>query len=217
MIIEMIGPKGIGKTTTAGAIAERLGIRFFRGQGFHHLDGSDMSRSDEWLDRTISVARAPSLFVTAARVQAGAPKQRLRFALNVCRRDRFAQRAGSEDTGVIESGPLNSLLQASASYGHDVITELYPRTFRSDIYVRLRAPASVVANRLESRGGVSEQRVADHADWVERYDRWADNVLAAVDAPVVVVDAGLPPEAVVDDVVRGLRGLEVLNGLDKPR
>lgn len=206
MIIELIGPKAVGKTTAAALLAERLGIRHYLGQGFHRLDGTELRGWREWAERTRSVARSPGLFLAAWRIRGGSAKERMRFALNACRRDRLAAVAAITEHGVVESGPLNSLIQATASYDRDV-TPLHSRIAISDIYVRLRAPASEITRRLESRGGVSESRVARHDAWVDRYEKAADDVLARIGRPVVEVNATTTPEGIVDNVVHAMEDL----------
>lgn len=204
MIIELIGPKGVGKSTVAPAVAEKLGIRRYLGQAFHGLDGKPMSPWGQGFDRIVSLLRTPTLFVVAFRIQGGTSKERMRFALNACRRDRFASRAAAGESGILESGPLNSLFQATASYGRDVST-LHSRIFLSDVYVRLKAPAEETTRRLEHRGGVGESRLAEHGDWVSRYEMVADAVLPRIGRPVLMIDAHRTPEEVAKSIVAGLR------------
>ena len=65
MIIELIGPKGIGKSTVMPLVAERLGINHYLGQAFHDLNGNELSTLQEWADRALSIARNPGLTVEA--------------------------------------------------------------------------------------------------------------------------------------------------------
>lgn len=213
MIIELIGPKGVGKSTVAPLVADRLGIRHYMGQAFHELDGTRLGPTEEWADRALSVLRAPFLFAAAWRVRGGSGKERLRFAFNTARRDRFAARAASDEDGILESGPLNSLFQASASYGKDV-SGLHSRIVRSDIYVRLRAVTEVTTRRLELRGGVSEGRVAVHGDWVDRYERVADRVLPGIGRPVLEVDATGSPDGIAESIAAAIGSHEKNESLE---
>ena len=208
MIIELIGPKGVGKSTVAPLIAQRLGINHYLGQAFHDLDGQQLTTVELWADRAISVARNPGLLLAAWQLRGDTVRAGLRFALNTCRRDRFAARAAARDSGVLESGPLNSLIQASASYRRDV-TALHSRTFVSDIYVRLMTTADEATSRLMRRGNVTEVRAAEHHDWVARYEAAADGVLSHVDAPVVEVDATPVPGEVAEAASLAVRDLSV--------
>lgn len=209
MIIELIGPKGIGKSTVAPLVAERLGINHYLGQAFHDLDGNELSTLQEWADRALSVARNPGLAVEAMGARNDTVRAGLRFALNACRRDRFAARAAQRGSGVIESGPLNSLIQASASYRRN-LTALHSRIFTSDIYVRLMSTADEVARRLRNRGGVSESRIAEHHGWVARYEAAADGVLDRVPSPVLEIDASAAADQLAGSIAVAVENIPTI-------
>jgi hypothetical protein len=106
-------------------------------------------------------------------------------------------------SGVFSSGPVHWLCQESTRYQRD-LTGLLPRVVLSDVYVRLSADPEVVTRRLEGRGGKTESRVAEHPLWIDRYQGFADQILASIGRPVLAVVANGPAEDAADEIVTRL-------------
>lgn len=203
MIYELIGPMAVGKTTVAPLVADRMGIPFYRGQGFHGLDDQPLGTTQTYMDRVAAVVRNPRLTVGALGAVGGTGREKLNFALNLARRDRLEARGARRGGGIVESGPVHAICQYAA-WARDDLTELGRLIHHADVYVRLHAPPEVVTRRLAARGGMPEQYVAVHGDWVERYDEYVNSILAVVSRPVVDVDANQPPQQVANEIVTAL-------------
>jgi cytidylate kinase len=206
MIVELIGPMAVGKTTIAPLVAERLGIAHYQGQAFHGLDNTPLSRRELRADRVLSVLRNPRLFVSTMRLHTGSAKERLGFALNICRRDRFASQAAAAATGIVASGPVHALCQLSAWIRRDM-TGLAPLITPADVYVRLKADPAEVTRRLSTRQEFPREYLDEHEDWMDRYDSLVDRMLAALDRPVIDVSANEAPETVAGEVAMRLAHL----------
>ncbi|MGH8872903.1 MAG: hypothetical protein ACRDWS_13100, partial [Acidimicrobiia bacterium] len=120
MIIELIGPMAVGKSTIAPLIATRLGISDYMGQGFHGLDNQPLAKRQLTADRIWSVLRKPVLFAEAVRLQDAPAKERIAFALNLCRRDRFVAMAARSASGVVAGGPVHAIAQITAWIEQDL-------------------------------------------------------------------------------------------------
>ncbi|HSJ84090.1 MAG TPA: hypothetical protein VLA91_09770 [Acidimicrobiia bacterium] len=203
MIIELIGPGAVGKSTVGPILAARLGISHYAGQGFYGLDGEPLGAGQIWFDRLISAFADPGLTIAALRILEDPLRSRLSFALTTSRRERFARRAQTTGSGVFSSGPVHWLCQESTRYQQD-LTGLLSRVVLSDVYVRLSADPEVVTRRLAGRGGKTESRVAEHPLWIDRYQGYADQILATIGRPVVEVVADGPAEQVADEIVTRL-------------
>lgn len=112
MRVELVGPRAVGKSSVADAVADHLGLRTVSGQGFHDADGRELTAQEIRRDRLISVVQNPRLFATTLVTYRGRRGTRVRFALNTCRRNRFAART---DDAVFESGPMHGLVQGAAN------------------------------------------------------------------------------------------------------
>jgi shikimate kinase len=203
MIVELIGPMAVGKTTVAPLVADRLDIAHYQGQAFHGLDNEPLTGWQLSADRVVSVVRNPRLFVGTLRAHNGSAKERFGFALNICRRDRFAAMASAGADGVVASGPVHALCQLSAWIREDM-TALAPLITRADIYVWLYADAAEVTRRLSTRKEFPLQYVAEHEDWIDRYDDAVTRMLARLDRPVIDVSADADPTVVADEIASRL-------------
>ena len=203
MIIELIGPGAVGKSTIGPILAARLGIPHYAGQGFYGLNGEPLGAGQIRADRLISAIADPGLTIAALRIQGGPLRSRVSFALTTARRERFARHAVAIGSGVLSSGPVHWLCQESTRYQRD-LTGLLPRVVLSDVYVRLSADPEVVTRRLEGRGGKTESRVAEHPLWIDRYQGFADQILASIGRPVLAVVANGPAEDAADEIVTRL-------------
>ena len=199
MIVELIGPMAVGKTTVAPLVAERLGIAHYQGQAFHGLDNKPLTTPQLWMDRVLSGVRNPRLFAKVLKLHNGSAKERLTFALNICRRDRFASLAAASANGILASGPVHALCQLSAWIQQDM-TGLAPHITRADVYIRLFADAAEVTRRLATRSEFPRQYVAEHENWIERYDVVVNRFLAKLDRPVIDVAANEAPALVASEV-----------------
>ena len=206
MIIELIGPGAIGKTTIEPFLAERLRITHYPGSKRHGYAGEALTRSRIWRSRLWSGAREPLLVVTAFRAHTGDGKERIRFALDISRRNRFAARAARSGDGVLSSGPTHALCAASANIGHD-LTFLAPRIVTPDIFVRLHVEPDELTRRMAGRRGVPEEHLHDRAEINKQYDAFADHLLANMDLPVVEVEAAEAPEIVAEMAAVAVRQL----------
>ena len=206
MFIELIGPGAVGKSTVGPILAERLGIPHYAGQGFYGLDGAPLGPGQIRADRLVSAVADPGLTIAALRIQGGPLRSRISFALTTARRERFARRAAATGSGVFSSGPVHWLCQESTRYQRD-LTGLLPRVVLSDVYVRLSADPEVVTRRLERRGGKTDSRVAEHPLWIDRYQGFADQILASIGRPVLAIVANGAAEEAADEIVTGLAAL----------
>lgn len=201
MLIELIGPGAVGKSTIGPILSEIVGIPHYAGQGFYRLNGQRMTTPQLWADRMISVASQPSLLAGAWRVHPGSNRKRLSFALTTCRRERFARRVAAIGSGIFSSGPVHWLCQECTRNQHDM-TELVPRIVVVDVYVKLIAPPEVLTSRLAGRGGKTQERIAEHHLWVSRYLHYAETILARLGKPVITVDASGQPDEIAGEIAR---------------
>ena len=95
MIIELLGPGGVGKTTVEPMVADRLGIAYYPGKKRHDLVGRPQSSVEVWTTRLWSVLSRPSLAIAALRVHQGSASDRWRFAFDICRRERRGGKGAS--------------------------------------------------------------------------------------------------------------------------
>jgi hypothetical protein len=198
LIIELIGPKAVGKSTLGPLVASRLGVPHYFGYGFRSLDGDRLTRRQHQSDLLKAVASHPHLFVRALRARRGAVRPRLAFALNTCRRHRRVRRLPSGDA-VISGGQVHGLCQEVQLFGTDV-TALATHVVRLDLYVLLHAPTVEIGRRFKSRQRLDELEDRQHAAGVERYMEAAAVALELVGRPHLRVRADGSPEVVADEV-----------------
>jgi hypothetical protein len=203
MIVELIGPGGVGKTTVEPLVAARMGIRHFPGLKRHGFEGEPLGAAGVWWGRIASVARSPLLFNSSWRAHRGRPKERLRFAFDMCRRERIARRAAALGSGVVASGSVHALCAASANT-HTDLTGLVNRITLADVYVRLTGDPDELTGRLADRQGITADELAGHAELQERYLAFADSIFESIDRPVIGVVAKGPPEQVADDIASSI-------------
>jgi len=203
MLIELIGPGAVGKSTVGPLLADLIGVPHFAGQGFYDLDGRRLTGRRLWADRIVSTTTRPGLMAAALQAHPGPTQQRLSFALTTCRRERFAARVAAKGSGVFSSGPIHWLCQESTRFQHD-LTTLLPRVIVSDVYVRLTASTEEVTRRLAARGGKSQERIAEHHLWIRRYLDYADSILDRLDRPVIAVDSDAEPDEVAGIIAERL-------------
>lgn len=199
VLIELVGPQGVGKSTVGPRVAAELGLECFSGQGFHGMDGHELSAAEVRRDRFTAVARRPDLFVRVLTAVKTPIRQRLRAAFNLTRREQFAARLGS---GVVESGPMHGLAQTGTNFASD-LTSLEGRVTAADVYVRLDADPATVVDRWAERERAADRR-DHHIDWIERYGRQMDQLLEG--RRVVTVDASGAVDDVVAAIVTAVRG-----------
>lgn len=203
MIVELLGPGGVGKTTLEPLVAAGLGINHYPGQKRHGFQGEPLTPAQVWVGRLRSVAENPTLLYAAWRAHRGTPKERVRFALDMCRRERMARRAAVLGSGVVSSGCVHALCAASANTDTD-LTGLVSLTTFADVYVRLSGEPADTTGRLAGRQGISPGELAGHRDLQASYQRYADSILDRVDRRVVEVTVHGPPEQVADVIVSRL-------------
>ena len=211
MIVELLGPMAVGKSTIAPLVARRLGIADYQGQGFHGLDNEPLTSGQLWSDRILSVFRRPGLFISAARRDRGDVKMRIGFALNLCRRDRFVAMAARTASGVIGGGPVHAIAQRGAWVETD-LTPLGRKVTRADVYVRLVTDPTEVQRRLPTREYFPKEYVDRHGEWIQRYDEMVLAMLADLGRPIVEVDANEAPEVVAEAIATALGPLTETKG-----
>ena len=203
MIVELIGPGGVGKTTVEPLVAERLGVVYYEGRKRHGFQGEELSGWRLWSNRAWSVLRDPGLAIAATAIHPGSARERAWFTMDIIRRERNAARSARLDSGVVASGPIHALCMMSGSTGADV-TSLLSHLTKADVYVRLDADPSVVTLRLAHRLGQNPDELGEHQDWMAKYRAASTQILAAVNRPVVEVEADAPPEEVASNVASRL-------------
>lgn len=204
MIIELIGPGGVGKTTLEPMVAKRLGLQYHPNRKRHALNGEPLTPGRVWLQRLGLMARNPRLFVRAAMTMNGSARLRLRFAFDLCRRERLARRASTRG-GVVASGTLHALCAASANH-HVDLSALLSIVSPADMYVLLVIEPEEASRRLAGRLTESglDANVEDHAEFQKRYDSCVAAAEKRITSPILQVDAAGPPERVVDEVVSSI-------------
>jgi hypothetical protein len=209
MIIELLGPGGVGKTTVEPLVSERLGIAYYSGKKRHDLSGRPQSRMQVTASRLWSVASHPILALAAIRAQDGKPKERIRFAVDLCRRERAAARAHRLGSGVVASGPVHALCMMTGGTDRDiknVVRHLTP----ADVYVRLHADPAVVTRRLAGRLGQSAGDLGGHESWMREYEQASIRISTAMHRPIIDVAADGSPEEVAGDIVDRLTAIDSL-------
>jgi dTMP kinase len=192
MLITVEGLDGAGKTTLITALAEQLGATVLREPG-----GVELSERIRALvaDPELHVdPRAEALLYAAARAQLVAEKLRpLLDAGETVLLDRFvdsslAYQGGGRELGVDEIRALNAFGTGGLKPDRTLLLRIDPERGLARI-------AGREADRLERAGGEFFARVA------MTYDELA----AAEPERFVVLDAGQPPDAVLDAALTALK------------
>jgi thymidylate kinase len=204
MIVEIVGPGGVGKSTVEPLVATRLGIAYYPAQKRQGLDGQELSSAEVWLGRAVSVLRSPGLAFASWRAYPGSQKARIRFALDMCRRRRISTRASRMGSGVVASGAAHALCAASANNDTD-LTGLMTRFNPADVYVRLSGDPHETTERLAARQGIEAEDLAGHRELQQSYETYADAVLEGLESEVVEVKVRGGPEEVAAEIVSRLR------------
>jgi gluconate kinase len=210
MIIELLGPGGVGKSTVEPLIAQSLGIAHYSGKKRHDLSGRPQSSMEVAASRLWSVASHPLLAWAALRAHDGTPTERLRFAVDLCRRERAAARAHRLGSGVVASGPVHALCMMTGGSDRDirnVVRHLTP----ADVYVRLHADPSVVTRRLADRLGQTPEDLEEHASWMREYEQASIRISTAMRRPIVDVSADGSTAEVAQEIVDRLATIQGLN------
>jgi hypothetical protein len=216
MIIELLGPGGVGKTTVEPLLAERLGIAYYSGKKRHDLRGRPQSRLGVAAARVWSVVSHPFLAWAAMRALDEGPRDRLRFAVDLCRRQRAAARAHRLGSGVVASGPVHALCMMSGGSDRD-IRKIVRHLTPADVYVRLHADPAVVTRRLAGRLGQSVEDLVQHESWMREYENASIRISTAMRRPIVDVNAEGSPEDLADEIVDRLTTIDTLrpSGTDR--
>jgi hypothetical protein len=206
MIAEFLGAGGVGKSTVEPLVSARLGIAYYPGKKRHGFEGEPLPSWKVWWGRVASIGSRPGLLLASLRAHKGPAAERVRFAVDLARRDRFARRAARLGSGVVASGPLHGLAMATAATGSD-FSHLTGQIATADVYVMLSAQSDVIEERLRKRWSDSGLELPADARWVSRYEQAASALVAASGKPVIEVDATPAPDQVADQVARGLKPL----------
>ena len=199
MIVEIIGPGGVGKTTVEPLVAERLGISYYPGRKRHGVHGEPVGGWRLWSGRLWSMLRRPGLSIAALGAHHGSARERAWFAMDICRRERNAARSRRLGDGVVASGPLHALCMMMGATGSDVSAVLR-RVTPADVYVRLEADPDVVTQRLAGRLGQPETELNRHQEWMGRYEEASADLLRRVGRPLIEVRADGAPEQVANEI-----------------
>jgi hypothetical protein len=199
MIVELIGPGGVGKTTVEPMVAQRLGVVYYEGRKRHGFQGEELSGLRLWSNRAWSVVRDPGLAIAAMAIHPGSARERAWFTMDIIRRERNAARASRLDSGVLASGPVHALSMMSGSTGVDV-SPLLSHVTKADVYVRLHAAPDVVTARLARRLGQSSDELTRHQEWMAKYDAASEQILAGIDRPFIDVEADATPAEVTAEI-----------------
>lgn len=199
MIVEVLGTGGAGKTTLEPLLAGTLGMAHFPAGKRRDIEGKPQATISVWATRIAAVAASPRLFFRAQARIPDSPRNRLWFAMDLCRRERNARIARRERSGVLASGTLHALAQGSARFGAD-LSDLVTSITSADLYVRLRLDSETAASRLADRRQVGLERVGDHSAWTLAYEAALDAALARLQVPVIEADAARPPQQIAADV-----------------
>ncbi len=200
MIVELLGPGGVGKTTLEPLVAAGLGIAHYPAVKRHGFEGEPLTPTQVWVGRLGSAVRSPRLLFASLRGHRGTTRERLRFALDMCRRERIARRAAGLGSGVVASGSVHALCAASANTDSD-LTPLARLITLADVYVRLSGRPTDTTERLASRQGISPEELHAHAELQKSYQQYADSILEDLGRQVVDVTVEGSPEQVAHDIV----------------
>jgi hypothetical protein len=204
MIVEIIGPGGVGKTTVEPLVAERLGISYYPGRKRHGFHGEPVGGWRLWSGRLWSMMSRPGLSIAAFRSYHGSARQRAWFAMDICRRERSASRSRRLGDGVVASGPIHALCMMMGATGSDM-SPMLARVTAADVYVRLEADAEVVTRRLAGRLGQPETDLGTHQAWMSRYEEAATRIFEHLDRPVIEVRADGAPDQVAEEIALRVR------------
>lgn len=206
MIAEFLGAGGVGKSTVEPLVSDRLGIAYYPGKKRHGFRGEPLPTWKVWRGRVASIGSRPGLLLASISAHNGRVGERLRFAIDLARRDRTARRAARLGNGVVASGPLHGLVMAAAATGSD-LSELTTVVARADVYVMLSAESEVIRERLSRRLSDSGVDIDIDPAWADAYEQAASSLLDAADRPVIRIDASHDPDRVADAVAQGLEQL----------
>jgi len=207
MIIELLGPGGVGKSTVEPLLADRLGIAYYPGKKRHDLVGRPQSSVQVWINRFWSVLSNPSLALAAIRLHDGSTTDRWRFAFDICRRERAAARARRLGSGVLASGPVHALCMMSGDRGGDV-SSIIPHVTRADVYVRLHAEPADVTRRLAGRLGQPLTELVSHESWMSVYESAASRIASVLERPMLEVRADGSPSDVAEAIAERIGQLQ---------
>ena len=205
MLVELIGPGGVGKTTVEPLIASNLGIAFYPAKRRHGFEGEPLTKWQVQYARLASVLRNPNLFARALLAIDRPLRSRLRFALDTTRRDRIASRAARRGSGVLASGPLHGLCEAAARYRCDV-TALVRHVKHADVYIVLSADIEVTTGRLRQRREISDEDATTH---YRNYTEAAARGLELTGRPIFEIDATPSPDAIAAEAARSLDAMKI--------
>jgi hypothetical protein len=204
MIVEIIGPGGVGKTTIEPLVAARLGIAYYHGRKRHGIHGEAVKGWKLWSGRIWSVIRRPGLSIAAVTTHPGSWKERAWFVMDICRREWNLAQASHMGSGVIASGPIHAMCMMSAATGAD-LSSILPHVTKADVYVRLGADPAEVTRRLAGRLGQLATDLDRHVDWIAEYEAASGRALQALDRQSIDVEADASPNQVADEVARRIR------------
>jgi hypothetical protein len=200
MIVELLGPGGVGKTTLEPLVAAGLGITYYPAVKRHGFEGEPLTPTQVWIGRLGSAVRSPRLLFASLLSHRGRTAERLRFAVDMCRRERIARRATGLGSGVVASGSIHALCAASANTDTD-LTHLARLITLADVYVRLSGSPSDTTGRLAARQGISPDELHAHAELQKSYQRYAGSILDGLDRRVIDVTVEGSPQQMADVIV----------------
>jgi hypothetical protein len=148
VLIEIIGPRGVGKSTVGPRVADLLGLPFHVGLGATTVDGHPVRRPR--VDMARSAVSHPRLLLAAWSCSRGPGRRRLAFAIALCRRARFASRV----TGLLDGGPVHGICQQVSRDGVNCLPLTYLAPL-PDLAVFLRSDPAIVLAQFEEREGQS--------------------------------------------------------------
>jgi len=151
LLIELIGPRGVGKSSVAPLLAQRLSIAHYCGLGAITPSGHQLRRFAVAFDAASSLMGHFTLAMSTWRNYSGSARKRATLAIAITRRSRFSAKARAAGDGVLDGGPMHALLQeASRDVGSEYIS-MTPLVAKADLYLMLAASPEVIAQRLMSR------------------------------------------------------------------
>jgi hypothetical protein len=207
MRIELIGPPGVGKSTLAPILANRLEAGIIDLSKRRSLSGQPLG---SWARRMATFCGVIDNARLTAHLLLAQPRtfQALRSALGTGRRESLLRSLPQSRVFLVDEGPLQAVLWTLMfSRKKPRPDRLAAALSKPDVAVRIHAPTSLLASRVKDLGDrLLDGTAAEVVATLERYEAIADEILEELGVPVVTLDGFSADDVgVLADQVRSAR------------